>query len=1661
MTAPHTRPVAAILDGDDQVVGTGCLVFRRSILTCAHVVNAAVGEEDPYAVTRPDGPVTVNLPFLNRTGLKARVVVWYPMRPMADLVRDPVADIAVLELEEVDGIEGGLQREAVDRRLPARGQPFLAYGFPNNFPNGAEASGEAVVEDPGGWLHVRDTQAYGRFIEPGFSGAPVFSREGPSPPSRLIGMASMADPDTGTRLAFILPSHLLCRAWPLLARPYRGLFAFTEEDADLFFGRRAFVAELQAKLDQHPFAAVVGPSGSGKSSVVLAGLVPKMQRDEWQVAICRPQRDPLRELALGLVSLLGLPPAAHKEKSEQADKWTDRLRADPGSIRDIVREAGGAGGRALLVIDQFEELFTNDAEAPDGALARPGETTLEHGSPRQAQLLQVLEAIAAQDPDTAVIRAVATLRADFMGQALKIGSLVRLLRDTDVKLGPMMAADLAEAVRKPAEVFGVGFEDGLAEELVAAMQGRPGGLPLLQFALERLWAEQKDRRLTWGAYRGPDGQGGLERTLNDHAEAVLERLKRHRDFGADAEERLRRIMLRLVRLGEEASGTPDARAVARRSEIRPEDWPLVPKLADERSRLLTIGRDPTTGEETVEVVHEALITAWGRLRSWLEEDRAFGLWRQRLQPDLRLWESHPAETLLRGRQLAEARNWLASHNAQLTDRERTFIEKSQEARQREADEKQREAEEKRREAEERLQESSRRNWLLASIVAALLLVIGIGIYFFNEAQTATKSAEAATTEAERLARSEHQARRRAEQAAKAEGEARAEAETAARLAQEAAEAEAEARKLAETATIEAERLTDLEHQARRRAEQAAAAEGEARADAEAATRLAQEAAAAEAEARKLAETAAREAKGRQLGAEAFATLRDLPGASAAERAAALAVEGWRRHPGSAAYAAATELLTTLPSIRVAHEDAVNSLAISADGSLLATGSKNGTARLIRTVDGSEIARIEHDDWVGAVAFSADGNLLAIGSNDGTARLIRTADGGEIARIDHDAAVSTVAISIDGSLFATGSWDNTARLIRTADGSESARINHDGPVNTVAISDDGSLLTTGSDDGTARLISTADGSEIARIDHDAAVSTVAINIDGSLLATGSWDNTARVIRMADGSEIARIAHDGPVNTVAISADGSLLATGSDDGTARLTRTADGSEITRVNHDNWVNTVSISADGRLLVTGSDDGTARLIRTEDGSQIARINHDGPVHIVAISMDGKLLATGSDDGTARLIRTGDGSKITRIAHDNAVHTVAVSADGSLLATGGWDNTSRLIRTTDGSEIARIAHGGPVRTVAFNAVGSLLATGSRDNTARLISTTDGSEIARIAHDGSVHTVAFSADGSLLVTGSDNGTARLIRTKDRSEIARVEPSVNTVAFSGNGRLLATGSDDGTAQLIRTADGSTIARIAHDDAVHTVAFSADGSLLATRAWDNTARLIRTTDGSEIARIAHDGSVHTVVFSADGNLLATGSADGTARLIRMRDGSEIARIAHGGAITSLAFSPDDSLLATGGADGIARLTRTADGLEAARVEHGDRIWSVAFRSDGSLLTIVLTNNEETMRLWLTPEQAMKKLCAERAGRNLSIDEWVRHIGLIETWAPTCREWRTEDPELLAAWEERSAADALGTASVSSVEARVRDIIEALSDLGEVFNVLLAARQKLRED
>lgn len=703
-----TGPVARVRDANGGIAGTGFLIGDRHVMTCAHVLDDAFGR-NRGTETAPEAEVALDLPFLDRLRLCGTIVAWYPMTPLGTgETRPAISDIAVIELAEP--VKGGVDPRDARIAEPGEGRAFCAYGFPAGMDDGAEAGGELRMRDAGGWRQIRDVQTLGYFVQPGFSGAPVFDAR----TSHLLGMVVAADADEERRLAFAIPTSSLASAWPLLVKPYKELAAFGPTDAELFFGRDRFVDELEVKVLRRPFLTVIGPSGSGKSSVVMAGLMPQLQqRGGWAIATCRPRRRPLYHLAHAIAAVGADTDETRGALHTRTEDLERQFREDPGRIVDVVESTLGTlprVSRLLLVIDQFEELFTLDADATEVS-EDVKENTI---SARVEEFIAVLEAIGKQSDKAPSINAVATLRADFTGQALKNRALAELMRDADVKLGPMTPAELARAIEAPATLFGVSFETGLVPEIVAEMARSPGGLPLMQFALARLWQRQRDRflwREDYSAIRGVEG------ALAEHAEA----------FWSDCSEadgdRLRRILLRLVRLAPPGEQSEDTRAVALRSEIGEADWPMVHGLVE--ARLAMTGRDPVSEEVTVEVVHEALIRAWPRLKTWLDEDREFGLWRQRLQTYL---ADHATRgTVLTGDLLTEAEAWRTSHAGALNPKEIALIKASIGAL---------------RTAEDAAA-SRQRTWIrrLAALSAFLAFAAGAAGYFWWEAGTAKLAAQ--------------------------------------------------------------------------------------------------------------------------------------------------------------------------------------------------------------------------------------------------------------------------------------------------------------------------------------------------------------------------------------------------------------------------------------------------------------------------------------------------------------------------------------------------------------------------------------------------------------------------------------------------------------------------------------------------------------------------------------------------------------------------------------------------------------------------------------------------------------------------------------------------------------------------------------------------------
>jgi WD40 repeat protein len=632
--------IVRVLGGEGQVLGGGFLAGPEEVVTCAHVVAQALGLPDGERPS-PDAEVWLDFPLV-ALGEKvaARVAVWQAPQP------DNTGDIAGLSL--AGQAPAGVKATRLVIADDLWSHRFRLFGFPAHHDQGVWVSGRLRGRQAAGWVQMEDSTAIGYRVEPGFSGTPVWDDE----LDGVVGMAVAAEARPEVHASYLIPASTLVRAWPGIADqarppcPYRGLFAFREQDAALFFGREETSDQLLGELTRRALVAVVGPSGSGKSSLVFAGAVPRLrQRQDWVVAAMRPARaaSPLTALAAALQPLL------EPQMSE-----TQRLRElapleavlEEGRLLQVVDRAlaQAGGGQLLLVIDQFEELYALEPEVT-------------------RQFVDVIVNAAVAEGRTQPLTIVLTLRADFLSDALQHARFASVLQGSTLVIGQMTRDQLHQAIARPLS-GGVTFEAGLIERILDDVGEEPGNLPLLEFALTLLWDRQEGGALTHAGY---DALGGVDGAIARYAEQVyLEELS-----PADREA-ARRLLVQLVEPG---LATAQIRRVARRTELDPIRWQLAQRLAT--ARLLVASRD-SAGVETVELVHEALIPGWGRLREWMDIDHAFRAWQERLRDNVKAWQGSGRDTggLLRGVALAEAERWLKERADDLGPAERHYIEAS-------------------------------------------------------------------------------------------------------------------------------------------------------------------------------------------------------------------------------------------------------------------------------------------------------------------------------------------------------------------------------------------------------------------------------------------------------------------------------------------------------------------------------------------------------------------------------------------------------------------------------------------------------------------------------------------------------------------------------------------------------------------------------------------------------------------------------------------------------------------------------------------------------------------------------------------------------------------------------------------------------------------------
>jgi serine/threonine protein kinase/ABC-type glycerol-3-phosphate transport system substrate-binding protein/DNA-binding SARP family transcriptional activator len=501
-----------------------------------------------------------------------------------------------------------------------------------------------------------------------------------------------------------------------VVNPYKGLRSFEEPDAADFFGRERVVERLIARLGASGttgrFVALVGPSGSGKSSVVKAGLLPALRlgalsgSGDWFVVEISPGRHPYEELEAGLLRVAVNPPTSLLEQLTDGDS----------GIRRAVRRVLPERSQLLLVIDQFEELFTQVPDATTHAF---------------------LDAVAAAVHDPRLgLRVAITLRADFYDRPLDHRAIGELLRRGTEVITPMSAEEFERAINGPAERLGVRFEPGLVAEIVADVSDRPGALPLLQYALTELFDHRRERVIQLATYRET---GGVSGALIRRAEAL------YGGFDVPAQQAARQVLLRLITLGEE---TDDVRRRVLRQELTALGDPAVEVVLDAfgRHRLLSFDRDPVTRGPTVEIAHEALLTEWDRLRAWIDDSREDLRQQRRLAIAAAEWQGADRDPgyLLRGPRLEQAAAWAADTDLSLHPGERAFLGSSVAQHNAEAA-----AEQARRHREERLRRKTRqRTRQLVGGAVVLALVAAVAAFAVTQRNEANRLAQEQADSAE-------------------------------------------------------------------------------------------------------------------------------------------------------------------------------------------------------------------------------------------------------------------------------------------------------------------------------------------------------------------------------------------------------------------------------------------------------------------------------------------------------------------------------------------------------------------------------------------------------------------------------------------------------------------------------------------------------------------------------------------------------------------------------------------------------------------------------------------------------------------------------------------------------------------------------------------------
>jgi WD40 repeat protein len=1391
---------------NEHTFGTGFFIAHDLVVTCAHVI-APAGE-------------ILQVQFTGQEEiLSARVISEY--------YRDPDnGDIAFLRLESAPENITPL-RLGTAEHSPS-GNPFQAFGYPSvGEIEGVHARGEilgVVTENGQRLLQLRSDE-----LNQGHSGAPVWDEKR----GVIVGMVvSVYKADASGKLrdtAFAVLSETLWQVCseirPSEIHPYLGLETFTDETAQFFFGREALTEKLLGVLRGGcRFLAVLGPSGSGKSSVVCAGLLPALKKGQlpgsqkWAQITMRPADNPFEQMKAAGLDLIDI---------------NGYLK----SHADVER--------VVLFIDQFEELFTLCPDEIRNRFARDLAAALDN-----SRLILIL-----------------SMRNDFYSAFnAKAASLAESehLKIENVS-GNLKHDELVAMIERPAKAVGLALEEGLTELILKDVttdgEARSATLPLLEFTLTQLWEKRRDGLLTHEAYQAI---GGVTGSLARWADDAYSELPKTDQVLAES------LLTSLVHLGNEVEGLPDTRKRCRLNELgESESMRRVIKHFVDRRLIVTNG-------EMVELVHDAMVREWGRLQSWLNENRRFLLWRQGIGDNLQRWiasapdiRKRDKEQLLRGQEIIIAEEWFRKREADLNTVEHGFV----------------------RAGIKREKLVRRRMW--AGIAGVMLILATAAVFSFWQAGVA-----------QNFANSEAKARVIAQQNEAIAATERAKAieqSTIARVGELAAQARIERERFPQRSLLLALEATEYKGSHLPTAEQALrdvlkGVGGRSIFQDEA-----------------MIMRVAFAPDGHWLAirnGNGTTRLLDIDNLSAGsnvigETAVAFSFSADDRwlaigsRDGSVRILKRSSPLTEIEVLKGKGET-ITKLIFSPDGRWLAVGYDDGA---IKIWDTQKLDTLELE--ITGLKTGTD-FIFSVDSR----RFVALNENGEVLFWDM-LAISQKPTILGGRplyplnfvLSQSGHW----LAVRVSE--------------SIQLWDMSNLETS---DPLIILNYKGEGADLLFSPND---HWLTLGGKGEIHVWDILNLTPKSTVMNDGGRVFTISPDSQW-LVADNSIGMLQIWNMQNLEAKP-RSWSG-------HERGILDLEFNPKGNLLVTAGSDQIVRIwdINTLYVEPESFTDHEGTITALTFSPNGNWLATGSRDKTVRLwnMENLSSDRIVLREHTDSVNALAFSPDGYWLATGSADRTVLLwdIQNINTPPVVLNGHEQSVLGLAFSKNGRWLATASRDGTLRLWEMKELSKQPVIlrGNGNDVSLVEFSSDDNWLAVGGNNSPARLWNTQNLTSnpvILTKDVGITALAFSSDGRWLATGDPNGIIQIFDMHNHAAEVHIFYGrpGPIWALAFSFDGRWLASGDVDEHTLLWsmeNLNDGPTTLTTlqGHSYWVDDLAFSPDGHWLATGSPDQSTLLWDMQSLAK-APIILRASVNKLAFSPDGYWLATGGYDGVINFWR----------------------------------------------------------------------------------------------------------------------------------------------